>query len=388
MQKRRVLVVVNYFYPYLSGVSEYARFVASLLASHHDVTVLTGKHRSDLPNQEVMDGVTVIRCDPFVFLDKGYLSISFVRQFRRLANEHDIIHLHVPMLEAGLFGFLAPKPVLVTYHCDMAFIGGFISRLAVYAVRQSMALALTKAQAVVVLSLDYALSSPLAARHKNKLLEITPPNRFADSPMQETTTEHAVHTMPLHGGLSERPLTCGFVGRFVPEKGIDTIIAAAHILRDEPIQFWLAGDYENVAGGSIYCQIKEKIEGLDSKLRLFGRLSDQALCKFYSEIDVLLLPSTNRFEAFGMVQLEAMTFGATVVTSDMPGVRQTVRKTGLGQLCEPRSAESLAQAILRARQERAQLSRSEVKQRVLSHFNQNQLLQDYLSLVDTLATSN
>ncbi len=373
MSKKRILIVVNYFHPYMSGVSEYARAIAASLAKHHEVTVLTGKHLPHLPNQEVCDGYTLFRAEPLLFLDKGYISPAFVSTFKQLARQSDVINLHLPMLESGLLSILTSRPLLVTYQCDMAIVGRALSRLAVMGVRLSMRLTLARARAIVVLSKEYAISSALVKGYHDKLVVVAPPNRFDGEVM----------------GTQERPesgnLICGFVGRFVLEKGIGTIVEAARLLKNEPVEFWLAGDYKDVAGGSVFDRIKSDIESLGGKVRLLGRLSNEELINFYRSIDVLLLPSTNRFEAFGMVQMEAMTFGATVVTSDMPGVRETVRKTKIGQLCEPGSGPSLADAIQRAQVERASLSREEVRIAVRREFGNEKFIADYLTLVDKLS---
>jgi glycosyltransferase involved in cell wall biosynthesis len=375
MSKKRILVVVNYFYPYASGVSEYARSLAASLAKHHEVTVLTGKHLPDLPDQEVRAGYTIIRTEPLFFLDKGYVSPSFVRTFKRLSRRSDVINLHLPMLESGLLSLLTFRPLLVTYQCDMAIVGGVLSRLAVMGVRLSMRVALARAKAVVVLSREYADGSPLVKGYRDKLVEVSPPNRLDGEVL----------------GNRERPqsgvLICGFVGRFVLEKGIQTIVEAARLLENEPFEFWLAGDYKDVAGGSIFSRVKGDIESLGGKVRLLGRLSNEELIHFYRSIDVLLLPSTNRFEAFGMVQMEAMHFGATVITSDMPGVRETVRKTKIGQLCVPGSGRSLADAIQRAKVEREGLSREDVRAAVRREFGNERFVADYLALVDRLSSA-
>lgn len=376
VKKKRVLIVVNYFYPYVSGVSEYAREVAAGLSEKYDVTVLTGRHLPDLPEEELFEGFKVIRARPLFFLDKGYISFDFVATFARLAGQSDVVNLHLPMLESGLLAWLTSRPVLATYQCDMAVVGGLLRRLAVLGVRRSMRTALTRSRAVVVLSKDYASSSSVAHNFLDKVTEIAPPNRFENRALGDASR-------------SQRPyLICGFVGRFVLEKGIEVIIDAARLLSHEPIEFWLAGDYKDVAGGSIYERIKDDVEALGARVRLIGRLSDDELIEFYRCIDVLLLPSTNRFEAFGMVQMEAMTFGATVVTSDMPGVRETVRKTKIGQLCEPGSATSLAHAILRARLEREKVSRSQVRGAVLREFGKSQFVHDYCILVDQLVCAD
>jgi glycosyltransferase involved in cell wall biosynthesis len=373
MSKKRVLIVVNYFYPYVSGVSEYARAIAASLATHHEVTVLTGKHLPDLPDQELFEGYTLVRAKPLFFLDKGYISSDFVSTFKRLARQHDVINMHLPMLESGLLSLLTSRPLLLTYQCDMAIVGGALSRLAVMGVRLSMRLALARSKAVVVLSEDYAMSSPLARGYHKKLVEVAPPNRFEGEALGRVKCSQNTN------------MICGFVGRFVLEKGIETIIEAARMLKDEPFEFWLAGDYKDVAGGSVFERLKNDIESLGGKVRLLGRLSNEELIEFYRSIDILLLPSTNRFEAFGMVQMEAMTFGATVVTSDMPGVRETARKTKIGQLCEPGSGRSLADAILRARVERQNVSREDVRTAVRREFGNNKFVDAYLALVEKLS---
>jgi glycosyltransferase involved in cell wall biosynthesis len=370
MTKKRVLIVVNYFYPYISGVSEYARAIATGLAKHHEVTVLTGKHLPDLPDRELFEGYTLVRAKPLLFLDKGYVSPDFVRRFYFLSRQSDIINLHLPMLESGLLSLLSSRPLVVTYQCDMAVVGSLIGKLAVVGVRLSMRLALRRARRVVVLSKDYANSSQLVGRYRKKIIEVAPPNRFDGE------------TMETRSCPKDENLICGFVGRFVLEKGIEPILDAAKLLRDEPIEFILAGDYKDVAGGSVFDRISHKIDTLGGKIRLLGRLSDKELKQFYCNIDVLLLPSTNRFEAFGMVQMEAMTFGATVVTTDMPGVRETVRKTGIGQLCEPGSAPSLANAILRAREERTGVSRQDARAAVRREFGNDKVISAYLKLID------
>jgi glycosyltransferase involved in cell wall biosynthesis len=376
MSKKRILIVVNYFYPYVSGVSEYARETAATLSGHYEVTVLTGKHLPGLPDQEFFEGYNLIRAQPLLFLDKGYISFDFVRIFKRLSCHSDVINLHLPMLESGLLSLLTRHPLLVTYQCDMAVVGGLLSRIAVLGVRLSMRLAVARSNAIVVLSMDYATSSPIVKRYLEKVSEIAPPNRFDDEIIGSSSQ------------LKNQSMVCGFVGRFVLEKGIEVIIEAARILKGESIEFWLAGDYKNVAGGSVYEQIKDSIESLGGRVRLIGRLSNEELIDFYRSIDVLLLPSTNRFEAFGMVQMEAMTFGATVVTSDMPGVREVVHKTKIGQLCEPGSARSLVDAILRARAERKSVSREDVRAAVFREFSKEKFVGEYLAIVQKLSCTD
>jgi glycosyltransferase involved in cell wall biosynthesis len=61
---------------------------------------------------------------------------------------------------------------------------------------------------------------------------------------------------------------------------------------------------------------------------------------------VLVVPSLNSTESFGLVQIEAMMNGVPVVASNLPGVRQPVHMTGMGEIAEIGDAASLKQALL------------------------------------------
>ena len=63
--------------------------------------------------------------------------------------------------------------------------------------------------------------------------------------------------------------------------------------------------------------------------------------------DVLVLPSINSTESFGLVQIEAMLRGVPVVASDLPGVRQPARMTGMGEIAPIADAVGLARQIVK-----------------------------------------
>jgi glycosyltransferase involved in cell wall biosynthesis len=81
-------------------------------------------------------------------------------------------------------------------------------------------------------------------------------------------------------------------------------------------------------------------------IRQLGYLSNDELARFYAACDVLVLPSTDWTESFGMVQIEAMMRGTPVVASDLPGVSDPITKTGYGKLAQPGSAGDLASMIV------------------------------------------
>jgi glycosyltransferase involved in cell wall biosynthesis len=79
---------------------------------------------------------------------------------------------------------------------------------------------------------------------------------------------------------------------------------------------------------------------------LLGVLSPEEMAAFYPNLDVLVVPSLNSTEAFGLVQIEAMMNGTPCVASALPGVRQPVLTTGMGKVVPIGDANALASAIL------------------------------------------
>jgi len=67
---------------------------------------------------------------------------------------------------------------------------------------------------------------------------------------------------------------------------------------------------------------------------------------------VLVVPSLNSTETFGLVQVEAMLCGTPSIASDLPGVRQPPRMTGMGEVVPVGDAAALAEAIIRVIQHR------------------------------------
>lgn len=62
--------------------------------------------------------------------------------------------------------------------------------------------------------------------------------------------------------------------------------------------------------------------GLERKVSFKGRLSDEELLRSYQNSDCLVLPSINSNEAFGIVIIEAMACGLSVIASNLAGVRK------------------------------------------------------------------
>ncbi len=100
-----------------------------------------------------------------------------------------------------------------------------------------------------------------------------------------------------------------------------------------------------------------------------------AIADLFTMSDVLVLPSINSTESFGLVQVEAMLRGVPVVASNLPGVRQPTRMTGMGEIAPIGDSEGLARQILKvlASPERYLRPREEIR----AMFSLEKTLDDY-----------
>ena len=61
--KKKILFIVNYYYPYISGLSETVRILAEYFAEKgHEVTVLCENHNSkEILSEEIINKVRIVR---------------------------------------------------------------------------------------------------------------------------------------------------------------------------------------------------------------------------------------------------------------------------------------------------------------------------------------
>ena len=330
----KVLFIENYYYPYVSGITESTKFLAENLAARKgfEVAVLCSNH-DKLPKEEVINKVKVYRAPVIMKISKGTVSPAFIRMAKKLAKEYDVVHFHLPMLEAGILSkVIDPKKIVITYHCDVNLRPGLLNNFIVKVMDNSHKKALKRVDRIVFSSLDYAKSTRFCSEFIDKATEIAP-----------------LHKNVKKVNCKVKPHSIGFCGRIVEEKGIDVLLKAFEIVKKEipDAELRIGGDYKNVAGGSIYPELKEYVDKNKIKdVHFLGKIPEKDLTKFYSELGVFTLPSINSLEAFGLVQLEAMICGVPVVASDLPGVRTIVQKTKMGLIAKKKDEKDLAKKLI------------------------------------------
>ena len=342
----KILIALTYYKPYISGLTIYAQRIADELAKlDHQVTVLTSK----INNQkeiEIIDKVKIIRTPALIKFNKGLIMPKMVIEGWRQIKETDILHLHLPQFDAfylALFAKIKKVPIVTTYQCDLTLPPGIINKIAEWVTNLISKLTLSLSDLIITTSLDYANHSRILQNYMEKVKACyTPITNMELSDLEKNSFIKKFNINPYQP-------TIGMAGRLATEKGMEVLADAFPFIQHEypNVLFLHAGNSQNVLGEEKYRDnIFSKIRSYGEKWRFLGKLTDSELTAFYQNCDVLVFPSLNSTEAFGMVQIEAMIQGTPVVASDLPGSRQPVKITKMGKIVPIRDSKALALAII------------------------------------------
>jgi len=183
------------------------------------------------------------------------------------------------------------------------------------------------ASAIIVTSMTYRDTSIELAPYRDKCVVIPlgiDPRRFSRVEPEMVAK--------IHSSFGARIVLS--VGRLVPYKGFEYLI---HAMSDVNAVLLLVGD--GPLKGSLQALIRET--GMKEKVFLLDKIEDSLLPSFYQAASTFVMPSINRAEAFGIVQLEAMASGLPVINTSIPSGASEVsihNQTGLTVApCDPQA---------------------------------------------------
>lgn len=385
----RVLIVLTYYRPHTSGLTIYVERLAGALAQRgHQVTILTSRYDPRLPGEEWLEGVRVVRAPVLFRISKGVIMPTFGFLAWKLVREADVLSLHLPQFDAAgvaLRGRFLHKPTVLTYHCDLRLPPGVFNRAVNQVVHLMNWLAGKFAHRIVAYTQDFADHSSYLQRFTEKLRVIPPPVTLPDAGPSGVAA-----FARMHNPAGNHPVI-GMAARLAAEKGVGVLLEAfPRILERYPdARILFAGQYQHVLGEQTYAQQLDPLirrYEQTGQWKFLGVLNPLQMAAFYPNLDVLVVPSLNSTESFGLVQVEAMLHGVPCVASDLPGVRQPVRLTGMGEIAPVGDAEGLATAVLQVLEHRAAYVRP--KEEIAAMFAPEQTAAAYERLFAEIGAAN
>lgn len=123
----------------------------------------------------------------------------------------------------------------------------------------------------------------------------------------------------------DRPCVIGFIGRLIPGKAVDLLVAALRDLAHLPWTLLIVGS------GPEQPRLEHLSSelGIGSRVQFVGAVQQREVGLWMRRFDVLVLPSTREWnEQFGHVLVEAMACGVAVVGSDSGEIPHVIDDSG------------------------------------------------------------
>lgn len=344
----------DYYPPIVGGIECHINALAQGTRTRAEVEVLVS-NRVFRTERTFVDGIRVTRVADLGRVASAAITPTYPAWLAGV--DADILHFHLPNPTADL-SYLLTKPkarVVVTYHSDIVRQSGALRFYAPFLRRF-----LKSAHRIITTSPNYLESSRFLkdVREKCRVIPLgIDASPFEMTPEIETRAGEirAEHEGPLL-------LFCGALRYY---KGVRYLIEAMDGI-DAKLLI--------IGGGPLLEREVHRVEekGLADKVTFVGELPHDQIAPYMHAADMLILPSIQRSEAFGLVQLEAHACGKPVVSTALDSGVPFVNEHGrTGLVVPPKDPAALREAInelLASPDRRAEMGQY-ARERCLSEFS-------------------
>ena len=319
----------------VGGIERYLRALLRGMPSEIEVVNLVANDRG-ITDEHRHHGYSTTRVASYGSLASVALAPTMPAVALRLHRRYgfDLVHLHFPDPLGHLAAMALPRSVrrVISWHSDI--------------VKQKWALApyspflrsfVRDADALIgATPQHFSTSTQIPAGKSEQVREVIPygfdPAALAPSDASRRKRDQILREH------RDRPLIFA-VGRHVYYKGFDVLIRAMQGI-----------DADLLIGGRgpLTDSLTQLAADLDvsHKVKFVGFIPDALLVAYYEACDVFCMPSVERAEQFGLVQLEAMHCGKPVVATRLgTGVEYVTVDGETGLLVPPKDSEALASAL-------------------------------------------
>ena len=324
----KVLHIGKFYPPAAGGMERVVRSLCTSAGGRLDSRVLAYNSGSST-FAETVEGVPVTRVGTWGKAGSVPVSPGLISHLRHI--DADLVVLHEPNPWALLsYAVAAPRmPLAIWYHSDVVR-----PRL------QYQLFYAPLARRVYGRAASFIVSSPALATHADALRPYLDRTHVIPFGIEECAAGDRELLLRAEGIRRRLPGPFVlFAGRLVAYKGVDVLINA---VADLPVTVVIVGDGPMRASWTALAARKAG----PGRIVFTGEIPDDELKAYFEACDMFVLPSVTRAEAFGFVQLEAMTHGKPVISTGLPSGVPWVNRDGVtGIVVPPGSVAALRAAI-------------------------------------------
>jgi len=367
----RILQIYKDFDPPIrGGIEGHINLLANgLKHKGHDVEVLVSNRKCRY-EVDAIDGIRVTKAPQLKRFAAAPLNYSLFYWIKKLGEKADLLHFHLPN-PTSVISFLISglkKKAVVTYHSDIVR-----QRRLAFLYRPILKCFLNRAIRIIATSPNYVETSNILSQYKQKC-RVVPLgvnlSRFSLQPDKQLKVDLLRQT---HG---TRLIL--FIGKFRYYKGLHVLIEAMKKVEGKLL---LIGE------GYLEEELNKQVavNGLDGKIAFLGELSNSDVVAYLQASDVFVLPSVERSEAYGIVQLEAMACGKPIVCTELgTGTSYVTQHQKTGLVVAPNDPAALAQAIsfFLDNPEVSSKYGQTGNQRVMKYFSADRMIDDIVAVYE------
>lgn len=361
MKKIRLIVISKLYHPWIGGVETIAKQVAEGLKDKAEVSVIACQPKGKGTVEEI-GGVTVRKCGSIGIYFSMPVSFSFPFVLKKYAKDADVVIINDPFplgdLAVLLSGFKGK--VILWWHSDI-----IKQKKLLKLINPIIHGILKRSDAIFTTTEGYIEGSSYISKYREKC-RLVP---FGlDIPAYLNAPEAPILSEKLSDEKSVKVL---FVGRLVYYKGIGVLIEA--FKKVSGAELFIIGT------GSDEAAVKESAKELKNRVHFMCNLSDDDLKSAFRDCDLFVLPSIEKTEAFGIVQLEAMVYGKPVINTDLKTSVPFVSLDGkTGITVKAGDSEELAAAINKLVSDRELRERygANAAERVRAEFDEKKMIEN------------
>lgn len=368
----KVLQINKLFYPHIGGIEKVVYDLGIELQSIVDMNVLvTGSNK--VLKEELVENIKVYRVPSIGTFFSMPVAPFFPYWLRKIGNDMDILHFHYPFPLGDISYLLSGcnKKTIVTWHSEIVK----QERLVKY-YKPILLKFLNKVDKIIVTSPNLLENSEILERFHYKC-EVVPLGIDLDNLICKG---NKVSITNLEMGYKGSIIL--FVGRLVYYKGVEYLIESLEGV-EEDFHLLIVGS--GPLQDSLIDLTNKK--GLSKKVSFLGNVSDERLKTLYSICDFLVLPSIEKSEAYGLVQVEAMAFGKPVISTNLPTGVPFVNQNNVTGIIVPPKDKVLLQAAIKRLMNNPDLKieyGNNARQRAHSNFSRKNMAKQVYSIYNSL----
>ena len=359
------------YYPKVGGIETTITTLSEGLVNKHNLSVnvlVCNSSRSVRNINKIINTVKVTYLATYGFIASLPISLGYVKALSKYSG--DILHIHEPFPLADLSLLFFPlirknfSKIVVSWHSDI-----IRQKWVLFFYRKYIHRFLKTVDKIIISNPNLITNSDFLPLYRDKCVVI-PIGINLDWVNSSSATKQA-HKNPI----------ILFVGRLVYYKGTEYLIDAMKSVPSATLIIIGSGPLEKL--------LINKIKGLDlqSRIKIIPEVDEETLHRYYKTCDLLVLPSVEKSETYGIVQIEAMACGKPVICTDLNTGTTFINQHDItGLVVPPRNSKSLSEAINKLIDDNELRLRlgERGRERALNEFNASKMVQRTYELYEEL----